>query len=115
MTTRKTTTTTELRRCKGSVRFGIEPHEAPPDDFPAQPSQKDGLGRMCKPHWRQYTSALREAAVARKATESPDALAPSPEPEVMEPAAEPDRVPEPKAPAGRKTGRSTATDEVNAA
>jgi hypothetical protein len=56
-----------MRRCIGSKTFGIEPHEAKVADFPAQPSQKDGLGRMCKPHWRQYTNALRKAAVARKA------------------------------------------------
>ncbi len=59
---------TDQRRCIGSATFGIEAHEAPPDEFPAQPSQKDGLGRMCKPHWNQYTSALRRAALARKAT-----------------------------------------------
>ncbi len=64
-----TTTTTEMRRCIGSAKFGIEAHEAAPDEFPAQPSQKDGLGRMCKPHWNQYTSALRKAALARKAAE----------------------------------------------
>ena len=65
-----TITTTGMRRCIGSATFGIEPHEAPADDFPIQPSQKDGLGRMCKPHWRHYTNALRKAAVARKATEA---------------------------------------------
>ena len=59
----------DLRKCIGSTKFGIEAHEAPPDEFPAQPSQKDGLGRMCKPHWNQYTSALRKAALARKAAE----------------------------------------------
>jgi len=59
----------DMRRCIGSAKFGIEAHEAPADDFPAQPSQKDGLGRMCKPHWNQYTSALRRAALARKAAE----------------------------------------------
>jgi hypothetical protein len=63
------TSTRELRRCIGSATFGIEAHEAPPDEFPAQPSQKDGLGRMCKPHWNQYTNALRKAALARKAAE----------------------------------------------
>jgi hypothetical protein len=63
------TTTTELRRCIGSTRFGIEAHEAEAGDFPAQPSQKDGLGRMCKPHWKQYTAALRKAALARKAAD----------------------------------------------
>ena len=57
----------DMRKCIGSAKFGIEAHEAPVDDFPAQPSQKDGLGRMCKPHWNQYTSALRKAALARKA------------------------------------------------
>ena len=59
----------DMRKCIGSAKFGIEAHEAPVDDFPAQPSQKDGLGRMCKPHWKQYTSALRKAALARKAAE----------------------------------------------
>jgi len=40
----------DLRRCIGSARFGIEAHDAPLADFPSQPSQKDGLGRMCKTH-----------------------------------------------------------------
>jgi hypothetical protein len=56
-----------MRRCVGSKTFGIEPHEAPIADFPNQPSRKDGLGVMCKPHWSQYTGALRKAAQARKA------------------------------------------------
>jgi hypothetical protein len=56
----------DLRRCIGSAKFGIEAHDAPPDDFPVQPSQKDGLGRMCKPHWLAYTRALRMAANASK-------------------------------------------------
>jgi hypothetical protein len=60
---------TDPRRCIGSAKFGIAPHEAPAADFPIQPSQKDGLGRMCKPHWNQYTSALRKAALERKAAE----------------------------------------------
>ncbi|HLX35885.1 MAG TPA: hypothetical protein VKR30_11675 [Candidatus Limnocylindrales bacterium] len=59
----------DMRKCIGSAKFGIEAHEAPPDEFPVQPSQKDGLGRMCKPHWNQYTSALRKAALARKAAD----------------------------------------------
>ena len=46
------------------ARFGIEAHDADAGDFPVQPSQKDGLGRMCKPHWREYTNALRKAAAA---------------------------------------------------
>ena len=36
---------------------------------------------MCKPHWNQYTNALREAALARKAAEGEAAE--------LEPVAEP--------------------------
>jgi hypothetical protein len=72
MTTAKATTTT--RTCIGSKRFGIEAHEAPLDDFPAQPSQSDGFGRMCRPHWREYTAGLRRDAQTRKA-EQPDTSA----------------------------------------
>jgi len=57
----------DLRRCIGSARFGIEPHDAPVDDFPSQPSQKDGLGRMCRAHWNAYTAGLARDAKARKA------------------------------------------------
>jgi len=64
--------TTTLRRCIGSKRFGIEAHEAPVGDFPKQPSQKDGLGRMCKPHWNEYTAGLARDAKARKAGEAGD-------------------------------------------
>lgn len=101
----KKNASTEMRRCIGSKSFGIEPHEAPVADFPAQPSQKDGLGRMCKPHWRQYTNALRKAAVARKAAEAEAA-----------PAAEPESVAEPKPPAPRQSRRAKeeATAEVPA-
>ena len=60
----------DMRRCIGSAKFGIEAHEAPITDFPAQPSQKDGLGRMCKTHWNSYTNALRKASIARKAAEA---------------------------------------------
>ena len=56
-----TTRTTELRRCTGSARFGIEPHEAPIAEFPKQASRKDGLGTMCTEHWRAYVKGLREA------------------------------------------------------
>ncbi len=58
---------TKTRRCVGSQRFGIEPHEAATDDFPKQPSQPDGLGRMCREHWKVYTSGLRKDALGRKA------------------------------------------------
>lgn len=70
----------DMRRCIGSAKFGIEPHEAPVDDFPVQPSQKDGLGRMCKPHWNEYTGALRKAALARKAAEAVPEPVEAPEP-----------------------------------
>jgi hypothetical protein len=59
----------DLRKCLGSARFGIEPHDAPVEVFPSQPSQKDGLGRMCKTHWNQYTAGLARDAKARTATE----------------------------------------------
>jgi hypothetical protein len=59
----------DMRNCIGSAKFGIEGHEAPVGEFPIQPSQKDGLGRMCKPHWNQYTTALRKAALARQAAD----------------------------------------------
>jgi hypothetical protein len=52
-----------MRQCIGSKTFGIEPHDAPIEDFPVQPSRKDGLGRMCKTHWNQYTTALRKTAL----------------------------------------------------
>jgi len=81
--------TTTLRRCIGSKRFGIEAHEAPVEDFPKQPSQKDGLGRMCKTHWSQYTNALRKAALARKAAEGE---APTEAPAAPEPVEAPEPV-----------------------
>ena len=62
--------TTTVRRCIGSARFGIEPHDAPVQDFPVQPSQKDGLGRMCKTHWNQYTAGLARDRKAKLATEA---------------------------------------------
>ena len=74
----------DLRKCIGSTRFGIEPHEAPLADFPVQPSQKDGLGRMCKPHWNQYTTALARDAKARKAAMT-EADAPDPAPIELKP------------------------------
>jgi hypothetical protein len=111
-----TTTATELRRCKGSARFGIEPHEAPINDFPVQPSQKDGLGRMCKPHWRQYTNALRKAAVERKAAEADVAPEAEPAPKpvdgphaALEPAPEATIAPDPPRPV--RTRRVTIPTE----
>jgi len=69
-----TTNTAKMRRCIGSAKFGIEQHEAPVEDFPKQPSQRDGLGRMCKTHWNAYTTPLRKAALARKAAEGESAV-----------------------------------------
>ena len=57
----------DMRRCIGSTKFGIEAHDAPISEFPVQASQKDGLGRMCKPHWTAYTRALRKASVDKAA------------------------------------------------
>ena len=70
----------ELRKCIGSAKFGIEAHEAPIGDFPVEPSQKDGLGRMCKAHWSAYTTALRKAAAAATAEAAAADGAPAPEP-----------------------------------
>ena len=67
----------DLRRCIGSARFGIEPHDAPIADFPSQPSQKDGLGRMCKTHWNVYTAGLARDAKARKAAVVAEASVPA--------------------------------------
>ena len=75
-----------LRRCIGSARFGIEPHEAPVEDFPRQPSQKDGLGRMCRTHWNQYTAGLARDAKTRKAAEvDPVVETAGPVPEAADP------------------------------
>ena len=64
-------TTIPMRRCIGSTRFGIEAHETPENEFPVQPSAKDGLGRMCRRHWTAYTRALRKASVAREGHAGP--------------------------------------------
>jgi len=73
----KTKPAQAMRRCIGSARFGIEAHEAPISDFPAQPSQKDGLGRMCHSHWTQYMRALRTASRAAKGEKAPADAAPA--------------------------------------
>ena len=57
----------DTRTCIGSVKFGIARHEAPVTDFPVQASQKDGLGRMCRPHWQAYTRALRNGSAEPQA------------------------------------------------
>jgi hypothetical protein len=67
------------------MAFGIEAPEAPIDDFPVQASAKDGLGRMCRPHWTEYTRALRKASVASKAAEAGEVAEAEPvtEPETL--------------------------------
>ncbi|HSW41625.1 MAG TPA: hypothetical protein VLM76_03865 [Patescibacteria group bacterium] len=69
--TTKDTTPTGMRSCTGSARFGIEPHEAPVSDFPAQPSRKDGLGVMCAVHWKAYVKGLTADRKARAASAAP--------------------------------------------
>ena len=59
-----------MRKCIGSARFGIEAHQAPVADFPRQPSQKDGLGRMCKTHWKEYVAGLARERAARPAVDA---------------------------------------------
>jgi len=110
--------TTTLRKCIGSARFGIEPHEAPVEDFPRQPSQKDGLGRMCAVHWRSYTAGLARDAKARKAAAEPEAEAieqapvePAP---VNQVAVKPAPADEPK-PARSRTRRAHAEPAADAA
>ncbi len=92
---------TTLRRCIGSARFGIEAHEAPVTEFPAQPSQKDGLGRMCKTHWNQYTAGLAREAKARNEAEAGDATASDSPVAAAEPEVAVDDAPKPK---GRRKG-----------
>ena len=92
----------DMRKCIGSAKFGIEAHEAPVGAFPTQPSQKDGLGRMCKPHWNQYTTALRNAAVARTAAAGEAAT------EVAPTASEPAAVPARKGVGGRRAREAGA-------
>ena len=101
----------DMRRCIGSAKFGIEAHEAPIEDFPAQPSQKDGLGRMCKPHWNQYTSALRRAALARKAADGGEATAVAPAEAELVATPEPVQT---RAPRGRKTAVPEAGSQGDA-
>jgi hypothetical protein len=57
----------DTRRCVGSARFGIDTHDAPVEEFSAQPSQKDGLSRMCSTHWKAYVAGLAREAKERKA------------------------------------------------
>jgi hypothetical protein len=85
MATKKSTGyATEMRRCTGSARFGIEPHEAPVSSFPKQPSRRDGLGTMCAEHWKAYVKGLREARLT--GGDSPAATKPA-RPRASKPAA----------------------------
>ena len=97
----------ELRRCIGSAKYEIVAHEAPVEDFPAQPSQRDGVGRMCKTHWNQYTTALRKAALARKAADA-DPLASQERAAIAEREAEPGRA----APRPRRTANARKPEPI---
>ena len=118
----------DLRKCIGSAKFGIEAHEAPVGDFPTQPSQKDGLGRMCKTHWAKYVQALRKAALARKAGDGGAATEVAPTEEELAAAkaraakkpvsAKPVKKPEPirtRPARGRKTEGEQIVEAVDAA
>ncbi len=101
----------EIRRCIGSTRFGIAAHEAPAEDFPVQPSQKDGLGRMCKTHWNQYTAGLARDAKARKPADGGTAT------EVAPTESEPEAKPEPtrtRVPRGRRSAVPEAGSQGDA-
>ena len=103
----------DLRKCIGSARFGIESHDAPITDFPSQPSQKDGLGRMCKPHWNLYTAGLARDAKARKAAVENEAGVPAPDAAPIE-AASPQAEARPKRPRGSKATPAIAGDQGDA-
>ena len=101
----------DLRKCIGSTRFGIAAHEAPAEDFPVQPSQKDGLGRMCKTHWNQYAAGLARDAKARKAADGEPAT------EVAPTESEPEATPEPirtRVPRGRRSAVPEAGSQGDA-
>ena len=101
--------TVTLRRCIGSARFGLEPHEAPLEDFPHQPSQKDGLGRMCRTHWNAYTANLAREAKARKAAAGGDVATRAVGPETADPADPASPEPEP---ARKRRGHGTSPTPV---
>src|SRR5437667_6891772 len=104
---------TDVRRCIGSARFAIEPHDALVAEFPSQPSQKDGLGRMCKVHWNQYTAGLARDAKARKAAAETEAIAPgAPAPDDDERRRAADVMTEALATTGRRQKRKSAVDAV---
>jgi hypothetical protein len=111
MASERRTDMDDMRKCIGSAKFSIAAHQAPLADFPAQPSQKDGLGRMCKPHWTEYTRALRKAALARKAAD-----AAGNDSTVTPPAVKPVREKRPSKPEPIRTkparGRKTESDAI---
>jgi len=59
-------TTTGLRRCIGSTKFGIEAHEAPPDEFPAQPSQKGATAARASPTARSAARCRRSLRASQR-------------------------------------------------
>jgi hypothetical protein len=114
-----TKTTTEMRRCTGSARFGIAAHDAPVADFPVQPSRKDGLGTMCAPHWKAYVKGLAADRKARlgDGEETNDERAGGMGPDPDAPAAKPARAkkapePKPESPRVRKARATLAATET---
>jgi hypothetical protein len=114
-----TKTTTEMRRCTGSERFGIAAHDAPIADFPVQPSRKDGLGTMCAPHWKAYVKGLAADRKARlgDGEETNDERAGGMGPDPDAPAAKPTRTkkapePKPESPRVRKARETLAATET---
>ena len=102
------TTETQTRRCIGSTRFGIEAHDADAGDFPVQPSQKDGLGRMCKPHWRElHERPAQGRGGAEGGGGDAELRAQSPSPRSRDS----DEAPEPETPAPPKTRRAKAESD----
>jgi hypothetical protein len=56
----------------------VDPHDAPSGDFSAQPSQKDGLSRMCTTHWKTYVAGLAREAKERKTAAAASDIDPAP-------------------------------------
>ena len=78
---------------------------------PSSPARRMAWGGCANSHWRQYTNALRKAAVARRAEAVADVPVPEPEPDVADSA----EAPEPETPPPPKARRAKAESEEQAA
>lgn len=54
------TTPSETRRCSGSPKWGIEPHDTTLDAFGKNAAQKDGLAKTCRSCNERYAEMKRE-------------------------------------------------------